>query len=99
MATRNSFVGIVDVERKADLIDIKPRRSLDIAHRQRNHLDREILDCFAGRVHRTHASSFGPISAAPIVHLRPEFPEATVTFLQANPGQISQINNDITNWL
>jgi hypothetical protein len=30
---------IVDVEREAGLIDIEPQRSLDIAHRQRDHLD------------------------------------------------------------
>src|SRR5258708_94147 len=30
---------IVDVEREADLDDIEPQRSLDIAHRQRDHLD------------------------------------------------------------
>jgi hypothetical protein len=31
--------GIVDVEREADLIDIEPQGSLDIAHRQRDHFD------------------------------------------------------------
>jgi hypothetical protein len=30
---------ILDVERKADLVDIEPQRSLDIAHRQRDHLE------------------------------------------------------------
>jgi len=28
-----------DVEREADLLDIEPQRSLDIAHRQRDHFD------------------------------------------------------------
>jgi hypothetical protein len=32
-------LNLVDVEREAGLIDIEPQRSLDIAHRQRDHLD------------------------------------------------------------
>jgi hypothetical protein len=30
---------VVDVERETDLVDIKPQRSVDIAHRQRDHLN------------------------------------------------------------
>jgi hypothetical protein len=30
---------VVDVEREAELVGIEPQRSLDIAHRQRDHLD------------------------------------------------------------
>ena len=30
---------IVDVEREADLIDVEPQRSLDVAHRRRDHFD------------------------------------------------------------
>jgi hypothetical protein len=30
---------IVDVQRKANLIYIEPQRSLDIAHRRRDHFD------------------------------------------------------------
>jgi hypothetical protein len=29
----------IDVEREADLVDVKPQRSLDIADWQRDHLD------------------------------------------------------------
>jgi hypothetical protein len=30
---------VVDVERETNFIDIEPQRSLDIAHRQRDHFD------------------------------------------------------------
>src|SRR5262249_11550289 len=36
---RHGAVRIVDVDRESNLIDIESQRSLDIAHRQRDHFD------------------------------------------------------------